>query len=325
MKKIIKSTVILFMILMLLSIPISYAISNDNGNQTFLSVNKQEISTGEILEISINLNQIQWNQVKFTLSSDWDISSIYSNDENEVEIERENQDVTLEIDKSKLNIEKIVLYYQIPKEVEVGKTFTLNGTIESLEQNDESQTETATCEIAVKIVENNNSENNNSENNSQKENNNTENRIPEGSINNQREIENGQNNGKGETVTQMKQTGGQTENTSLQAKSTNYNSGNSGTEENVTYNGSDNNYLSSMTISGYTLNKEFNKESSTYFVTVDEDTSSIEVVASSEDTSATVCVSGANNLKEGENKILISVTAENGNVRNYRIYVTKGR
>ena len=92
---------------------------------------------------------------------------------------------------------------------------------------------------------------------------------------------------------------------------------------NVTYNGSDNNYLSELSVDGYTLNKEFSKENSTYFLTVENEIESLDVLAVVEDDTATKCIYGNENLKEGTNKILISVTAENGNVRNYRIYVTK--
>lgn len=311
MKKISKTITILFTILMLISIPVSYAISKENENQDFMEVNQQEIAAGETLEIQINLNQIAWNQIKLTLTSNCDISNIYSDEEKEIDIEKQKEEVILEIDKSKIELEKMVLYYPIPQEIEEGVTITLQGTIENLEQEDENQTEMIiTSEITVKII-------------TKLENNKDETKVPERNEDKQKEIENDQNSNKGEMTNQMKQTTSQTDNTSLQAKNTTYNSGNTQTEE-VSYNGSDNNYLSSMLINGYTLNKEFNKESSTYFITVEEDISNLEVVASVEDDSATVCIAGADNLKEGENKILISVTAENGNVRNYRIYVTKG-
>ena len=95
-------------------------------------------------------------------------------------------------------------------------------------------------------------------------------------------------------------------------------------EENTnTYNGSDNNYLSSLSVSGYTLNKEFSKDNSTYFLTVENDVDSIDIVIDKESDSATACIYGNEDLRDGTNKILISVTAENGNVRNYRIFVTR--
>lgn len=93
--------------------------------------------------------------------------------------------------------------------------------------------------------------------------------------------------------------------------------------ETVTYNGSDNNYLSSLSISGYEFTKSFSKENTTYFVTVDHDLESIDIKQIAEDSNAKVCIYGNNNLIEGTNKILISVTAENGNVRIYRIILTR--
>lgn len=88
----------------------------------------------------------------------------------------------------------------------------------------------------------------------------------------------------------------------------------------TTYNGSNNNYLSSLKIENYDLNTEFSKENETYYINVSSQ-ESINVTATSESASAKVRITGNENIKEGQNKILISVTAENGNVRYYRIYV----
>lgn len=108
--------------------------------------------------------------------------------------------------------------------------------------------------------------------------------------------------------------------TSISATSTTMS--NSQTEETVTYNGSCNNYLSSLVIDGYSLNKEFAKDNSTYFITTSDDITSLNITATAEDDDATVCIYGNSELSEGTNKILISVTAENGSVRSYRVYVT---
>jgi hypothetical protein len=87
------------------------------------------------------------------------------------------------------------------------------------------------------------------------------------------------------------------------------------------YNGSNNNYLSSLEIEGVSLTSSFSKEKQTYFVTV-EDLETLTVSAVAEDDSSKVTITGTD-LKDGENKVLISVTAENGDVRYYRIFVTK--
>lgn len=88
-----------------------------------------------------------------------------------------------------------------------------------------------------------------------------------------------------------------------------------------TYNGSNNNYLSSLEIEGVQLTTDFNKEKSTYFATA-QNIETITVTAVAEDSSSKVAITGTN-LKSGENKVLISVAAENGDVRYYRIFVTK--
>lgn len=90
-----------------------------------------------------------------------------------------------------------------------------------------------------------------------------------------------------------------------------------------TYQGSQNNYLSSLSISNVEFKNEFKKTTSDYFATVDENTSSVVVNAVAEDSSAIVTVYGNTDLQSGKNKIIISVTADDGSVRNYRIYVTK--
>lgn len=87
--------------------------------------------------------------------------------------------------------------------------------------------------------------------------------------------------------------------------------------------GSSNNYLSSLSVNGFNFTQEFSKTNSTYFMTVGADTSSITINASAEDGSSTICVYGDDNLSSDINKILVNVTAENGNVRTYRIYVIK--
>ena len=95
-------------------------------------------------------------------------------------------------------------------------------------------------------------------------------------------------------------------------------------EDTVTYNGDSNNYLSSLSVDGYELSPAFLKTSNTYFIEVENDISDITVNATAEDSTATVTVYGNTNLQEGKNKVLISVTADNGDVKTYRIYVTKG-
>lgn len=90
-----------------------------------------------------------------------------------------------------------------------------------------------------------------------------------------------------------------------------------------TYQGSQNNYLKSLSISNVQFKNEFKKTTLDYFAEVDENTSSVVVNAEAEDSDAIVTIYGNTDLQSGKNKIIISVTAVDGSVRNYRIYVTK--
>ena len=99
--------------------------------------------------------------------------------------------------------------------------------------------------------------------------------------------------------------------------------GGMGTTQTATYKGSRNNYLNSITVTGYDLTPEFKKTNNTYFLTVGNEVTNVSVNTTKEDSSAVVTASGNTNLKVGLNKVLISVLAKNGDVRYYRIYVTR--
>ena len=82
------------------------------------------------------------------------------------------------------------------------------------------------------------------------------------------------------------------------------------------------NYLKSLKVDGYDLTPEFNKDTLEYSLELENDIREIKVSATANDSKADVEGTGKHELSEGENKITISVTAENGNVRNYIINAT---
>jgi len=82
---------------------------------------------------------------------------------------------------------------------------------------------------------------------------------------------------------------------------------------------SKNNYLKSLSIEGVTLTPEFNKETLEYSVELEPETTSIKINATKEDGTASITGDGEVQVSEGDNKIEISVTAQNGNVRKYII------
>lgn len=79
--------------------------------------------------------------------------------------------------------------------------------------------------------------------------------------------------------------------------------------------------LKSMEISPADLNPSFDKGIYDYKVNVDNDTDKLIISAIPEDEKAKVSISGNDFLKEGENKVVVSVLAESGNVIEYTINV----
>lgn len=96
--------------------------------------------------------------------------------------------------------------------------------------------------------------------------------------------------------------------------------GDGGDGENV-YRGSGDNYLSSLKIEGYKMEQKFHKTRDTYFVRTGKDVRSLKVSAAASSKSAKVDIMGSDSISGDMSKILINVTAENGDVRVYRIYV----
>ena len=330
MNKKIRLIIVSLTVLTILGINISYAISNSNISG-FFEVNKTEIAKGETLEMTIDLSKIDYKEFEFVLNSNVKIASIYTDekvtDKDDIILNKEDDEIVIDIDKEQLNLSKIVLYYQIPESIEIGTKIELktqikieNSETENQEKNDvENQAEDSeeenwtivyTKQVEITIIEkntdntddknkkDNNEENKNQEDNKQNEskNNSQNENIQEKTINN---------------TSSVKNTGNNVESTK----------GSNAQTDTVTYNGSNNNYLTSLTIEDAQLTTDFNKEKSIYFATV-ENMEEITVTANVEDSSSKVAITGTN-LKNGENKVLISVTAENGDVRYYRIYVTK--
>lgn len=321
MNRKIKTTIISIILLTIIGINISYAISEKELSTNFFEVNKNELIPGDTLEITIDLSKINYNQFKFALNSNTEIENIYTTElENNIEITEQGNDIIIDIDKEKLNLDKIILYYPISENIELGSKiqFTAQIIIEENEEEkiiDEEQTE-------IKIAEKNN-KNDENQNPEIKDNNNKNdgNQNLESKDNNNQNI----NNNKQNNSNYMDENNQAKDNQNINSdKVTNYSNKIQSTSiiqtETTTYKGSNNNYLSSIEIEGVTLTSEFNKEKTTYFATVDG-LETIVINAETEDSNSKIAIAGTD-FKSGENKILISVTAENGDVRYYRIFVT---
>lgn len=93
--------------------------------------------------------------------------------------------------------------------------------------------------------------------------------------------------------------------------------------QSVTYQGSQNNYLSTLSINGVEFKNSFKKTTTTYFANVAPEVTSVTVNAIAEDSSSIVTIYGNTNLEQGKNKVIVNVTADDGSVRTYKIYITK--
>ena len=86
---------------------------------------------------------------------------------------------------------------------------------------------------------------------------------------------------------------------------------------------SNNANLSSINIEGFSLTPEFNKDTTKYYLSVNQDVNSLNISATSEDESSKFEISGNENLQFGINTVKIKSTAEDGTVKEYEIEVNK--
>lgn len=85
---------------------------------------------------------------------------------------------------------------------------------------------------------------------------------------------------------------------------------------------SKNNNLKSLSIDGLKLSPTFNKNTTEYKAEAGSNTEKIKVTATKEDSKASISGTGEHSVTEGDNKIKVSVAAENGSTKTYTIIVT---
>lgn len=85
------------------------------------------------------------------------------------------------------------------------------------------------------------------------------------------------------------------------------------------------NTLSGLSVAEGTITPEFNKDIREYSLNIPYETSSVNVTATPTDSKATVDVAGNTDLKEGENTVTVTVTAEDGSTSKYLIRVIRAR
>lgn len=361
MKKSFK-VMLIFVVLLIGVIPIIYSYAMPNiepgkNEKQFFEIAKIEVTKNEKVEMVINLDSINYNEFIFELKSNEDMENLEITQNNDITTEKNNNEIVMQINKEKANVKTLNLFYVIPENKKVGDTIKFIATVTNIVSNEskpneviqekeemdntegeenteleetngkeevlekveteeninEPKQEIQSIEVEVKIIE--------EKNDTKKEDNVPQIEMPNKDENKQQLESNQKPNSENliDTTVQTKPNSYP----SVQYSSMNNLVIDSNQTATVTYKGSDNNYLKKLSVNGYTLNRKFCKENTTYFITVDEKTEEIEIKAIAEDDEAIVCIYGNKELKSGTNKILITVTAENGNIRNYRVYVTK--
>ena len=334
-RKICLIVAIIFIIIALL-IPFVFAttsiptVKQNSQEKQFFSVDSTTKTAGSTLEMSINLETISYSNFLFTLTSgDKALENIDTSEaDNNTEIEKENNSIVINGNKEKMSIDKIKLYYQIPQNIAVGTTFTFKATIE--ENIEKEEKEDATTEDSK--VEDNAINDNNSEESPAEQSKKQEIKITITIVEKVEEIKENQNENKemqnkenqNEKQGQSEMEKNSTPIGSMQVNTSSIRTGsNTATQgETVTYNGSSNNYLKKLSVEGYEFTTDFSKENDTYFMKIEEEKKSLTITAIAEEDETQICIYGNEEVKDGD-KILVSITAENGNVRTYRIYITK--
>ena len=84
---------------------------------------------------------------------------------------------------------------------------------------------------------------------------------------------------------------------------------------------SKNNNLASLGVEGFTLTPEFNANTLEYSVIVPEDTKEVNLTGTVQDKKASITGIGVQQVNQGNNKLLVTVKAENGSEKTYTINV----
>lgn len=313
-----KGYLIIAIILVLGLQAFAYAMSMPNGNikEMFFSTENLEVSQGENVELKLNLKLIEFDKFNFTLTSNISSENLTTNEEN-VEISNEHNGLKISANKKDLNIDIISLYYKVPEDIAIGTKIEIKGLLEEIK--------TESVEESEVIEENKNPENEDLKNDTKEAMPTSQEIILELTVVEKKEDEEIQKNPDlnqdlGNENQSQNNRPNQNNMSSIKVPTTSQ----MGTNTQINkYNGESNNYLKTLEIANINLKPNFSKTNTTYFIEVDSNVTSIDINAEPEDNNAEVRIYGNNELKTGENKILISVTAENGEVKTYRIYVTK--
>ena len=255
----------------------------DTNNLEFIKINNT-VEIDKDINMILYLDNIPYDTFTFKLYSNNSLEEVNTKD---IDLKNyNNEEISFDYCINCSNLKTITLNYKLPTNIEIGNQITFSVQL----INKDNTEETMNYRGTVTVIESTKKE---EEKNQEKE------------FDEKEKNMNARSNFSGINI------------------SNNKTSSSPSTGVSTTYKGSSNNYLSNITIKGYKLNKTFIKERLTYFVTVPNSVKSLSITASKENSYASVNISGNSNFSVGVNKVLITVTAQDGRIKNYRIYVTR--
>lgn len=331
---------------------------NISQKKEFFSVDKENASVGDIVTMTLDLSQINYDEFVLTIQADKQIidnSQITEQEDSEDEttiIEKgaitlkKESDVTMKLFASKkdLSTDEIKLCFVVPETMNIGDKININATIEEINNASDNEETLNEDNIEESIEEAKEDEEEIKEDGEENE---VEEEEIEEKVEEAEQTESEKNSIQEITITitivekskkentmdanainlenafkEQKNTSKTTENTQ-NASTSNKSKTASSSNTAETYKGSSNKYLSNIEIDGYKLTPEFNITNTTYFLEVESDITSLNIITEKFDSTEKVTIYGNEELKTGTNKILVNVTAEDGSTKFYRIYVTK--
>lgn len=127
MKRKIISVISTVIILIISIFQVSYAELKVNSKNEFLSVNAEQIAQNETLEITFNLEKIKYDNFKIILNSNINNNEIYTNDN--ISLGKKSDSIIINIDKNKLNLNKITVYYVVPEDTQINSQIQFNSSV----------------------------------------------------------------------------------------------------------------------------------------------------------------------------------------------------
>ena len=261
-----------------------------NADSSFINT-KDTVELKSDIKFNIDLSLIDYDVFRLYITSNQSLDTLSLDN---IGLIQEEQSMYFDYNINASNVNNLTLNYKLPANTNAGDKITFYFVLVNKENEAEMQEVRKTITVVEPLKEEQPekpTDNNNNNNNHNK---------PSG------------NNQSGSNVNFGGMTGGQSG-----SKSSFLNS------KSITYPGSDNNYLKSLSVSKYSFNRKFSKDGLTYFVTVGHNVTSVKVKATACDSKSKITITGNSNLKVGLNKVLVTVTSESGLTRNYRVYVTR--